>query len=126
MISCPSIRVSDENSRNGCGWSAGTGDSSLLGSGVNEIVAIDRDDLDFSIPEQVAEGVALHRADWVINCAAYTQVDKAEQEQEAAFKVNRDSALGVAEGVKSYGGRLLQVSTDFIFDGSQSTPFRDG
>ena len=97
----------------------------LLGSGVNEIVAVDRDDLDFSTPEQVAEGVALHRADWVINCAAYTQVDKAEQEQEAAFKVNRDSAMAVAEGVKSYGGRLLQVSTDFIFDGSQSTPFRE-
>lgn len=95
----------------------------LLESEANEIVAIDRDELDFSIPGEVAEGVAVQRADWVVNCAAYTQVDKAEQEWEEAFLVNRDSVLAVAEGVKSYGGRLLQISTDFVFDGSQSTPY---
>jgi dTDP-4-dehydrorhamnose reductase len=52
-------------------------------------------------------------------------VDQAEQEQELAFRVNRDSAKAVAEGVASYGGRLLQVSTDFIFGGEQSHPYAE-
>jgi len=96
----------------------------LQGEG-NQVSAIDRNELDFSFPEKVSEGIARERADWVINCAAYTQVDRAEQELEAAFLVNRDSALAVAQGVTSYGGRMLQVSTDFVFDGNQSTPYRE-
>ncbi len=89
------------------------------------VIAIDREELDFSIPEQVAEGIANHRADWVINCAAYTQVDKAEEDRDLAFLVNRDSARAVAEGVQSTGGRLLHVSTDFIFGGDQSHPYKE-
>ncbi|MGB5728001.1 MAG: sugar nucleotide-binding protein, partial [Thiogranum sp.] len=77
-----------------------------------DVIGIDREELDFSQPDTVAEGIAAHQADWVINCAAYTNVDKAEQEPELAFQVNRDSARAVAEGVGAYGGRLLHVSTD--------------
>jgi dTDP-4-dehydrorhamnose reductase len=90
-----------------------------------DVIGIDRQELDFSQPDQVAEAIAAHQADWVINCAAYTNVDKAEQEQEQAFLVNRDSARAVAEGVASYGGRLLHVSTDFIFGGEQSHPYAE-
>ena len=52
-------------------------------------------------------------------------MDKAEQEREPAFRVNRDSAKAVAEGVAAYGGRLLHVSTDFIFGGEQSHPYTE-
>ena len=62
-----------------------------------DLVAIDREALDFSNPAHVAEGIARHRADWVINCAAYTQVDKAEEDRALAFLINRDSARAVAE-----------------------------
>ncbi len=96
----------------------------LQGKGLNAI-GIGRKQLDFSQPERVAEYIAAERADWVINCAAYTQVDKAEEEIELAFRVNRDAAKAVAEGVHHYAGRLLQVSTDFIFDGTQSHPYRE-
>ncbi len=96
----------------------------LQHKGINTI-GIGRKDVDFSQPEQVAEYIASQRADWVINCAAYTQVDKAEENAELAFQVNRDAAQAVAEGVQSYAGRLLQVSTDFIFDGRQSHPYRE-
>lgn len=91
----------------------------------NKVVAIDRAELDFMQPDRVSEGIAQERADWVINCAAYTQVDRAEQEPDAAFLINRDSALAVAEGVQSYAGRLLHISTDFIFDGKQSIPYSE-
>ena len=63
--------------------------------------------------------------DWVINCAAYTQVDRAESEVEQAFVINRDSAGRLAGAVAGYGGNLLQVSTDFVFDGKQSRPYRE-
>jgi dTDP-4-dehydrorhamnose reductase len=90
-----------------------------------EVIGIGRREIDFSRPDSVAEGIAAQRADWVINCAAYTQVDKAEEDRQQAFLVNRDSARAVAEGVAAYGGRLVHISTDFIFDGQQSHPYAE-
>ena len=88
-----------------------------------DVIGIGRNDVDFSTPEKVADVIASYKADWVINCAAYTNVDKAEEESDLAFQVNKDSARAVAEGVRSYGGRLVHISTDFIFDGKQSSPY---
>jgi dTDP-4-dehydrorhamnose reductase len=73
----------------------------------------------------VRTAIVAVKAEWVLNCAAYTQVDKAESDSAAAFAVNRDSARAVAEAVASYAGRLLHVSTDFVFDGTQSHPYRE-
>ena len=88
-----------------------------------DVTGVGRQDIDLARPETVAERIAVQRADWVIHCAAYTQVDRAEEEREQAFQINRDGAEAVAEGVASYGGRLLHVSTDFVFDGKQSRPY---
>ena len=96
-----------------------------LQKNADDVVGIGRKDIDFSRPETVADGISSYKADWVLNCAAYTQVDKAEEESDLAFLVNRDSAKAVAQGVRSYGGRLLHVSTDFIFDGKQSYPYSE-
>jgi dTDP-4-dehydrorhamnose reductase len=90
-----------------------------------DVVGIGRQQLDFSRPDLVADGIASHAADWVINCAAYTQVDRAEDDPETAFLVNRDSPGAVAEGVRRSGGRLLHLSTDFVFDGCQSHPYAE-
>ena len=89
------------------------------------LIAVGRDELDFSRPGQVAEAIADYAADWVINCAAYTQVDRAEEQREVAFTINRDAARAVAEGVKLSGGHLLHVSTDFIFGGEKSSPYKE-
>ena len=91
-----------------------------------DVQGVSRADLDFSRPDQVESFFAGQKADWVINCAAYTQVDKAESDAELAFLVNRDSAAAVAKGVKKAGGRLLHVSTDFIFAGDASRPYQEG
>ena len=96
-----------------------------LEMGGESFVGIDRDELDFSRPGQVTAAIADYSADWVINCGAYTQVDKAEEERELAFTVNRDAARAVAEGVKQSGGRLVHVSTDFIFGGEKSSPYNE-
>ena len=69
--------------------------AALLGDEHHQVVAVDRAALDFSFPDRVAQGIAQECADWVINCAAYTGVDRAEQERDAAFLVNRDGALEI-------------------------------
>ena len=91
----------------------------------HEVIAPERSELDFLNPGQVADRVRHFQADWVINCAAYTQVDRAESEVEQAFVINRDSAGQLAGAVAGYGGNLLHVSTDFVFDGNQSRPYRE-
>ena len=96
----------------------------LAGEG-HEIIAPDRREFDLAFPEKVGDAIRAREADWVINCAAYTQVDQAEAEPELAYRVNRDSAAGIARAVSAYGGRMLQVSTDFIFSGKQSCPYTE-
>lgn len=91
----------------------------------NELITPSRQEMDFLAPGRVAAAILDSRADWVVNCAAYTQVDRAESEPGAAFSVNRDSAGRLAQAVSETGGRLLHVSTDFVFDGRQSHPYRE-
>ena len=97
----------------------------MLARTEHEIIAPARRELDFLKPGQVADRVRDFQADWVINCAAYTQVDRAESEEEQVFVINRDSAAHLAGAVAGYGGRLVHVSTDFVFDGRQSRPYRE-
>ncbi len=86
---------------------------------------VTRADVDFSEPEQVESYFAAQQADWVINCAAYTQVDQAESDADLAYRVNRDSVAALARAVKHRGGRLLHVSTDFVFSGHHSRPYHE-
>ncbi len=60
----------------------------------------------------------------VINCAAYTAVDKAESDSEQAYAVNAQGARDVALACKKANARLLHISTDFVFDGSKTTPYQ--
>lgn len=88
----------------------------------HEVIASDRRVLDFLQPAQAA-AVVRAQPDWVINCAAYTQVDKAESESAQALTVNRDTPAQLAQAVADYDGRMLQLSTDFVFDGTQNRPY---
>lgn len=58
----------------------------------------------------------------VINCAAYTAVDKAESEKEKAYLINETGAANLAAGAKKTGAKFVHISTDFIFDGTNSAP----
>jgi len=91
----------------------------------HEVFAPDLDELDLLKPAAVAATVQAQQWDWVINCAAYTAVDKAESEAEQAFLINRDSPGEIARAVADYGGHMLQVSTDFIFDGANTRPYTE-
>ncbi len=66
-----------------------------------------------------------YRPDWCINCAAYTAVDKAESEKEAAFGINGDAPGYLARACRSTGARLIHISTDYVFDGSSAIPLKE-
>lgn len=89
-----------------------------------ELHARGRDTLDITDAAAVQQAVEAVRPDWVINAAAYTAVDRAESEPEAAFAVNRDGAANLARAAATQGARMLQVSTDYVFDGELGRPYR--
>ena len=62
---------------------------------------------------------------WVINAAAYTQVDQCETNNEQAFKVNTEGVANLALGCKEINAKLLHVSTDYVFDGRTKNPYRE-
>ncbi|MCE5251334.1 dTDP-4-dehydrorhamnose reductase [bacterium] len=80
---------------------------------------------DITRPEELRRDLEAEHPDMVINCAAYTAVDRAETEQEAAFRVNRDGAASCADACSRLGIPLIHISTDFVFDGSLDRPYRE-
>jgi dTDP-4-dehydrorhamnose reductase len=83
-----------------------------------EIVAVGRPDLDLESPATVREAVLAARPRLVINAAAYTAVDQAEDEPERAFRINGEAAGELAMAARDTGARFIQISTDYVFDGS--------
>lgn len=86
-------------------------------------VACSSAELDVTRPQLVNDVLARERPALVINAAAYTGVDAAEVEKERAEAVNALGAAHLAEGARRVGARLIHVSTDFVFDGSQGRPY---
>ena len=80
--------------------------------------------LDLANPEACRAGVHAHCSDWVLNAGAYTAVDRAESEPELAYAVNADAPAAFVDALAETGGRLLQVSTDFVFNGAQGSPYK--
>lgn len=85
----------------------------------------DKEELDITDRKAVYSFVEDHRIDLVINCAAFTAVDKAEAEPELCDLLNHVAPGYLAEAVESMGGNMIQVSTDYVFDGTGNTPYRE-
>ena len=76
-------------------------------------------------PDGLAALFAEHRPAYVINCAAYTAVDKAEDEVDLARRINRDGVVNLARLCGEYGSTLIQISTDFVFAGAGNQPLTE-
>jgi dTDP-4-dehydrorhamnose reductase len=74
-------------------------------------------ELDICNQEQVEEYLTGHNIDVVINCAAYTDVEGAEADEESALRVNRDGVATIAKACQSHNARLIHISTDYVFGG---------
>ncbi len=102
----------------------------LLGRELMEILpslgavsGADLPELDIRSPASVAAVLAAHRPRWVVNAAAYTDVDRCETEREKAFAVNALGAGNLARACRKASAALVHLSTDFVFDGAKGSPY---
>lgn len=109
-----------------------TGANGQLGSEIRKssllfpdfsFVFTDLNELDITSPSAVEAMLAEEKPQWLINCAAYTAVDKAETEEETAWLINAVAPAILAEKSKAVGCRFVQVSTDYVFDGKNHRPY---
>lgn len=89
------------------------------------LVKLTRKELDITDGEQVSLVFSKHKPDIVINASAYTEVDKAESERDLAFKVNGDGVKNIALSCKKLNSKLVHLSTDYVFDGTKKTPYKE-
>tara|TARA_Y100000589_G_C27195011_1_gene646403 strand:- start:4652 stop:5554 length:903 start_codon:yes stop_codon:yes gene_type:complete len=92
----------------------------------NDLVKIfetSKKDLDISINKDCQEIISNIKPDWVINCAAYTNVEKAEIEKDIAEKVNIIGPINLAKSIKKINGKIIHISTDYVFNGEKRKPY---
>lgn len=85
----------------------------------------DRDELDITSDKSMTAYFLQTQPDWIINCAAYVEVDKAEEERDKAFKLNAYGAFWVARVSLFTGARVLHIGTDYVFDGKKGEPYTE-
>lgn len=108
-----------------------TGGSGLLGSDVVraavlrgwKVAAPSRSEMDIVDGDSCLRVIKSDKPDYVIHCAAFTAVDKAETEPEQAMRVNRDGSANVARAAALSGSGLVHISTDYVFDGLKGSPY---
>jgi dTDP-4-dehydrorhamnose reductase len=88
-----------------------------------DIVGLDLPELDITNPEALRTICRKVQPDVIVNAAAYTAVDAAESDEAAAVAVNADGPANIAIAASETGARLIHISTDFVFDGSATTPY---
>jgi len=90
-----------------------------------EVECVGRPELDLSERGSVAAAIQRLEPDLVINAAAYTAVDQAESEPDLAYSVNADGAGEIARAAHDIGAGIIQISTDYVFDGKAAAPYRE-
>lgn len=93
---------------------------------LGDVVAPDRQELDLTKPEEIRRAIREARPLIIVNAAAYTAVDQAEKEEALARTINADAPGLMAEEAKKIGAVLVHYSTDYIFDGSKTSPYLEG
>jgi len=88
-----------------------------------ECIPTDKEQLDITNAAAVEAFISKHQPDVIINAAAYTAVDKAEEETELAIAINTTGAENLANVAKANNIQLMQISTDFVFDGKACSPY---
>jgi len=109
----------------GAGGMLGRDVSEVLGERYPNTVCATRDEVDITDYWLTRWELERLEADVVVNCAAYTDVDGCETETETAFQVNAEGAGSLARACAEVGARMVHLSTDFVFDGNQQTPYRE-
>jgi dTDP-4-dehydrorhamnose reductase len=111
-----------------------TGSNGQLGSEIKDLVTnyknfnfffMDFPELNICKSEELNTFIVDQNINAVINCAAYTAVDKAEKDEHTAQKVNSEGVLNLVNALKKVNGKLIHISTDYVFDGNHSQPYKE-
>ena len=108
-----------------------TGSSGQLGNEIIkekpkdlELICLDKSKLNLENSEECHSIINKLKPDWIINSAAFTNVDAAEKNREIAFQINSEAPKFFAKALKKVGGKILQISSDYVFDGYKNTPYK--
>jgi dTDP-4-dehydrorhamnose reductase len=111
-----------------------SGKNGQLGNELNDLVNnypqfkfyfFDRTELDIANAEAINSSFEKYKPSYFINTAAYTAVDKAESEQEQAYLINAEATGNIARACKAYSTKLIHVSTDYVFNGQGTQPYKE-
>ena len=111
-----------------------TGSNGQLGRSIRDLISYynkihfifkDFPDLDICDFNRLENFIIDNNINGVINCAAYTDVDKAEENVEVAKKINSDGVLNLVNALKAVNGKLIHISSDYVFDGMNSKPYKE-
>jgi dTDP-4-dehydrorhamnose reductase len=111
-----------------------TGASGQLGSEIRELSArysgyefifTDTGEMDITDAKATSAFIAAYSPSWIINCAAYTAVDRAEDEESLATLINAGGVENIVTAIRGSGCRLIHISTDYVFDGSSAVPYSE-
>lgn len=90
-----------------------------------QFIFTDISTLDVTNSANVIEVVNANNPDWIINCAGFTNVDKAEGDSQSAFAINANGVANITAAIRGSACRLIHISTDYVFDGSKNTPYTE-
>ena len=91
-----------------------------------DVIETDIQNLDITDNNNIDEVFTFYKPDFVIHCAAYTNVDKAEEEKDLAFKINAQGTENIAKACKKFDIPILYISTDYVFDGTKKGKYLPG
>ena len=91
----------------------------LNNKGYTDILAVDKDEMDITNKDMVNNVIKNYHPDVIFHCAAWTAVDKAEDEKEACYNVNVNGTKYISEAAKEIDAKLIYISTDYVFDGTK-------
>ena len=92
---------------------------------LGQVIAVDRARCDLAQPESIRATVRQHAPDCIVNAGAYTAVDRAETDREAAYAVNTEALHVLGDEAARSGARVIHYSTDYVFDGSKAEPYTE-
>jgi dTDP-4-dehydrorhamnose reductase len=92
---------------------------------LGEVIALDRESMDLADPDSIRRTVREHKPNLIVNAAAYTAVDKAEEEPGLAMAINGRAPGILAEEAKRLGAAVIHYSTDYVFDGAKPGPYAE-
>jgi dTDP-4-dehydrorhamnose reductase len=94
-------------------------------SAKNEVHGFGREQLDITNQDQCYEVLSTLKPEVIVHCAAYTAVDLAETEEDLAYQINAYGTRNLAAAAEKIGAKLVYISTDYVFDGTATTPYRE-